>query len=1122
MDVQANPVLGAISEDRGIPEALQQPVSPDQLPLRFPDGNWPWYAQGEIFLNPEPPIPGVPAEICAGVVNDDLNAAHVALLQFGVAPLGIGVLYLPIETVEVVVPPGGYAAGCVMWMSPEFGRWGIEVLLFQEGSQEPLRSLRNIDPWEPLIPGEPHDLVFQIGPLGAEGIVSFEPINYLPGWEVAVLPGEIPVYDPNAIYTATLRTVPPAGMMLGTGLPIADVEGYLNDQMIGGFRKMDNPAVPLHVPVDPSYAESEITVDPYPINAGEPTQVCVKLRNPTAFPQDVVVHFSWANFGIGLPFTPINGPFPVNLPPYSQVMQCIQWVPPIAGHVCVQVILESQGYEPQFSQRNLDVNEPLQPGIPDMLTIPVGNPLAEPVTITLGLIPLLPDWGFELSQDVLPAMQPGEVREVILTVHPPSDLPLPPDNTPVVDVEAYANGMLIGGIRKVFRPPVPIHIPGDPIYAEREIFVTPYPPRAGEPTEICVQLRNPTDQEQVVDVIFSRANFGIGLPFTPIGGAVPVTLPANSVVTQCIYWVPPFGGHFCVQVEVILPGYEQPFFSQLNLDVDEPLEPLVPHSRTFPVGNPLPEPVTITLGMIPHLPDWQLELSQDVLPAMQPGEVREVTLTVTPPEAMPADGDPIVDVEAYANGELIGGFRKIFRPPVPIHIPRDPIYAESEIGVDPYPVIPGVPTQLSVEVFNPTDQDRIVTAIFSIASFGIGLPFDPSNIAPNPVQIYVPANGAARGFVTWTPPEWEGKFCVKVTLEMEGQDPVWSQRNIDVGEPLQPGVPHDLIFEVGSGEFTQPVTITLGMILHKEGWEVSLSQDVLPAVQPGELRQVTLTVTPPADAPLGTGEPIVDVEAFVAGELLGGFRKLDVPPIPIHKPHEKGYSESEIFVNPYPPVKDEISIVGAVVQNTSDVAATVDLEFGWADFGMGIPFTTTGMVPPTGTITLSPGTTTTVTVDWTPEQSGHQCIIVHLTDPAGIYEPQESQRNVDVVENPPCGFTKIYPFTIYNVTQLTVTVDLGLITFNVPPDWIISTVPSGSVEIGPYGSLVVEVFVTIPCPKSPQDWLDYNAIAALLAESGGVPTIDVEGYVDGVLLGGIELRFGTEFTYTTLLPFTVK
>ena len=106
---------------------------------------------------------------------------------------------------------------------------------------------------------------------------------------------------------------------------------------------------------------------------------------------------------------------------------------------------------------------------------------------------------------------------------------------------------------------------------------------------------------------------------------------------------------------------------------------------------------------------------------------------------------------------------------------------------------------------------------------------------------------------------------MRVTLEMEDQELIWSQRNIDVGEPLQPGVPHDLIFEVGSGEYAEPVTITLGMILHKEGWQVSLSEDVLEDIQPGEIREVTLTVTPPAQVELGTGEPIVDVEAFVRG-----------------------------------------------------------------------------------------------------------------------------------------------------------------------------------------------------------------------------------------------------------------
>ncbi len=1329
---QAKPLSSENSVDGGMADEPHLSASPDALPLNFPPGNWPWYAQGEIFLNPEPPMPGRPVEICAGIVNEDTRAPHVGLLQFGVAPLGIGVPYFPIGTAEVVVPPGGLAVGCSMWMSPEPGRWGIEVLLFQEGSELPLRSLRNIDLWEPLSPGEPHDLVFPIGPLDAEGTVTFNLTSYLPGWEVTVIPNQIPV-NPGEVVTATLKTIPPSQVAFGTNLPIADIEGFLNDQPIGGFRKVDSPAVPLHVPPDPIYAEREISINPYPPLAGEPTEICVELRNPTPFPQEVLVNFSWANFGIGLPFTPINGLHPVLLPPFSVVKECTYWVPPISGHLCLQVMLEAEGYLPQFSQRNIDVNEPLQPGVPDALTFPVGNPLQEPVTITLGLIPHLPDWGFELSQDVLPEMTPGEVREVTLTVIPPAEQPLPPDNTPIVDVEvfagrnliggfrkifrppiplhpfpdpiyaereititpyppragepteicvelrnpsaytqdvtvnfswasfgiglpftpidgaqpvslppysvvkdciywvppitghlclqvtldmegyepqrsqrnidvneplqpgvpdalifpignpfqepvtitlgliphlpdwgfelsqdvlpnmtpgevrpvtltvipasdqllppdgtlivdveAFADGRLMGGFRKIFRPLVPIHIPGDPIYAEREIFVSPYPPRAGEPTEICVELRNPTDYEQDVMVSFSTANFGIGLPFTPISGLMPVHLPANSIVRECITWVPPFGGLFCVQVEVSLPGYEIPFYSQLNLDVDEPLEPLVAHERTFMVGNPTAEPVTITLGLIPHLPDWQLELSQDVLPNMKPGETRPVTLTVTPPENLPTDGTPIVDVEAYADGELIGGFRKIFRPPVPIHRLKDPIYAESEIGVDPYPVLTGVPTTLSVEVFNPTDEDHIVTATFSIAPFGIGLPFKSNYIAPNPVQIYVPANGAARGLVVWTPPEWQGKFCVKVTLEMEGHEPIWSQRNIDVGEPLEPGVTHKLVFPVGTGGYTEPVTVTLGMILHKDGWQVSLSEDVLENIEPGEVVSVTLSVTPPQEAVLGSGEPIVDVEAFIGGELLGGFRKLDVPPIPIHKPHEKVYSESEIFVNPYPPQKGEPTQVGAVVQNTSDVELTVNLEFGWADFGMGIPFTTTGMVPDSRTITLGPTMTATASVEWTPILSGHQCIIINLTDPEGIYEPQQSQRNVDVVEQPDCGDTEIYTFTLMNDTAYPVTVDLGLITFNVPADWVITTVPSGSVELGPFDEIIVEVRVTIPCLNSIQAMLDSRKISAIQAESGGIPIIDVEGYVEGALIGGIELQFETKLVYYTLLPLTMK
>jgi hypothetical protein len=42
-----------------------------------------------------------------------------------------------------------------------------------------------------------------------------------------------------------------------------------------------------------------------------------------------------------------------------------------------------EGYDPQCSQRNIDIDEPLQPGELHSLTFPVGNPLDHTVHITL-------------------------------------------------------------------------------------------------------------------------------------------------------------------------------------------------------------------------------------------------------------------------------------------------------------------------------------------------------------------------------------------------------------------------------------------------------------------------------------------------------------------------------------------------------------------------------------------------------------------------------------------------------------------------------------------------------------------------------------------------------------------
>jgi hypothetical protein len=135
---------------------------------------------------------------------------------------------------------------------------------------------------------------------------------------------------------------------------------------------------------------------------------------------------------------------------------------------------------------------------------------------------------------------------------------------------------------------------------------------------------------------------------------------------------------------------------------------------------------------------------------------------------------------------------------------------------------------------------------------------------------------------------------------------------------------------------------------------------------------------------------------------------------------------------------------------------------------------------------------------------------IRLSDPSGTYEPQRSQRNVDVAERPPCGVTKVFSFTVRNDSPFSVTVDIGTITFNVPPEWEVTTVPSDTLELGPFDEGTVIVQVYIPCPGTATALHAQQEVAAMQQAAGGVPTIDVEGYIDGELVGGIEIRFEGE------------
>jgi hypothetical protein len=753
-------------------------------PVVFRPGNWPRYAQEEISVHPEPPVAGHLTELCATVVNLDPDNAHPATLEFGIANFGIGLPFAPVGQAEVLVPPGGEATGCVVWVPPEPGHWCVEVLLTQPGVQEQQQSLRNVDVDEPLVPGEPHTRSFQVGnPLQQVVTINLELITHLTGWDPVLSETVLREMGPGEVREVSLTVTPPANLPPGLA-PIVDVEAYADGVLLGGFRKVFRPPILLHRFPDPPYAEREISVHPYPPLAGEPTEICVELRNPTAIPQDVQVQFSWAGFGIGIPFTPINGLRPVHLPPNSVVNECIHWIPPVSGHLCLQVELLMQRYETQRSQRNIDVDEPLEPGEPHTLTFPVGNPLERQVTIELGLVPHLDGWGLELVPDVLPDVPAGETRDVELTVTPPAGVPLPEDGQPIVDVEAFVEGELIGGFRKVFRPPVPVHRPGEPTYGESELSIEPYPPRAGEPTAICTWIRNYADVAQTVQVEFGAAGFGIGIPFLPIAPAMTVELPALGEQEVCINYVFSYGGQFCVQVRIQAGDYPE-VLSQRNFDVIEVLQAGQPDHFQIPVGNPFNEPKTITLGLINHT-GWEVRLSPDVIPDAPPWPEppTQVSLWITPTGSVAElpENAPVIDLEAYIDNELLGGIRKVFRPPIQLHPFPDPPYAEREITVHPYPPLAGEPTEICVELRNPTVLSQDVEVQFSWANFGIGIPFTPINgLRP----VHLPAHSVVKECIHWIPPV-SGHLCLQVELFMQGYEPQRSQRNIDVDEPLVP------------------------------------------------------------------------------------------------------------------------------------------------------------------------------------------------------------------------------------------------------------------------------------------------------------------------------------------------
>jgi len=187
-------------------------------------------------------------------------------------------------------------------------------------------------------------------------------------------------------------------------------------------------------------------------------------------------------------------------------------------------------------------------------------------------------------------------------------------------------------------------------------------PLAGENVEICASLFNPNPSPATGTLRYYAANFAIGADFTLIAESS-ADVPAFGSVRDCVQWVPPGPGPWSFQVWLLQSGLDQ--VVERNIDMTERLEPLTPDTLTFTVRNPTPSTETISLGLVPQVAGWGYELSQDVILNLPSGGEQAVQLITTPPSVLPVDGSPVVDVVAYIGGEVLSGFRKVYRSAAP-------------------------------------------------------------------------------------------------------------------------------------------------------------------------------------------------------------------------------------------------------------------------------------------------------------------------------------------------------------------------------------------------------------------------------------------------------------------------
>jgi len=218
------------------------------------------------------------------------------------------------------------------------------------------------------------------------------------------------------------------------------------------------------------------------------------------------------------------------------------------------------------------------------------------------------------------------------------------------------------------------------------------------------------------------------------------------------------------------------------------------------------------------------------------------------------------------------------------------------------------------------------------------------------------------------------------------------------------------------------------------------------------------------------------------------------------------FAAGSIFVTPYPPVYGENTTIGVTLHDPFDYIlniSRIDFQISNLNIG-GDAWASIGYL---SNITLQPNETNIFSIIWLATVSGHHCVRVVLT-----YSPESQtlQRNMDIEYDVLQGKAGEAEFTLTNPYQTAKTITLK-VSQNLPPNWQTELQINGA-EYGTSSDINFNLAAGGELPVT--------LVIASNSANSGQADVDVQGYIDGQLIGGVHKTMQTvPITYPQYLGY---